>query len=165
MTIFVTVATHEQPFDRLISQVEKAAKKFSELTFVVQYGYSKKPIGANIKAHQFLKYDEMEKAYEDADCVISHAGPASIFDALHVGITPIIVPRYETLNEHVNNHQVLFTEFLVEKKFPIIPIFENDSITPAIQSVLSGTAGVAAYHSNKNRFNNDFQNIISRLME
>lgn len=164
MKIFVSVATHEQPFDRLMKLVEDVASQYPNDEFVVQYGYSRKPTAPNIKGYKFLSYDEMQVQYKQADCVISHAGPASIFDALEQNINPIIVPRYEGLGEHVNNHQVEFTKFLVSKGFPIIPVFSNDTLLKPISKILNNPKGNIEYKPHTHEFNVSLQNTITRLM-
>lgn len=164
MNIFVTVATHEQPFNRLMDQVEELAQAYSTHKILVQYGYSRKPVAPNIYAKKFMAFEEMQSAYKEADCIITHAGPASVFDALQTGIVPIIVPRYHTLGEHVNNHQVEFTKFLAEKNYPIIGVYEHDSLINAVKKV--GKLGEdITFVSHSADFNSKLQLIINNLLK
>lgn len=51
-----------------------------------------------------------------ADKIITHAGPATIFSiAQHARYMPLIIPRLSKFNEHVDNHQLFFINFLRKK--------------------------------------------------
>lgn len=150
MKVFVTVATHEQSFTRLMKQIELAAKNNPQDEFYVQYGYSVIPKGKNIHCEKFMTCSQMKEMYQKCDCVVMHAGPASMFDALNAKITPIIVPRYHDLDEHVNNHQVEFTKFLESKGFPIIAVYQEDSVEGALDDVRNGVAAKDTSRINKN---------------
>jgi UDP-N-acetylglucosamine transferase subunit ALG13 len=111
--IFVTVGTHEQPFDRLIKAVDELP---IDEEIVIQYGYSKYlPKRPNCVFKPFFSNELMNQYSKDARIVITHGGPGSIFTALIYGKKPIIVPRQKKFNEHVNDHQVKFSEFMQKK--------------------------------------------------
>ncbi|WP_275485624.1 glycosyltransferase, partial [Oenococcus oeni] len=59
--IFVTVGTHEQPFDRLLREVDKLIeKKVITEKVIMQTGFSKyTPKNAEWKS--FLSYDQMDQ--------------------------------------------------------------------------------------------------------
>ena len=104
--IFVTVGTHEQPFDRLLKWIEKMVedKKIDE-EVIIQKGYTNyEP--KNCKNFKLIGYEEMQKYIADARIVITHGGPASFIAPLSIGKIPIVVPRQKDYNEHVNNHQL-----------------------------------------------------------
>ena len=107
--IFVTVGTHQQPFQRMLSALE--ALPASEL--VVQHGYGAPPSGVS-HAAAFMSFGEMLEQFEAADTVVTHAGVGSILLALRVGHTPIVVPRYKRYGEHVDDHQVELTRALAD---------------------------------------------------
>ena len=62
--------------------------------------------------------------YEISDIIITHGGPASFMKALEFNKTPIVVPRQEKFNEHINNHQVEFVK-LVEERFNNIILVDD----------------------------------------
>lgn len=163
MKVFVTVATHEQSFTRLMKQIELAAKNNLQDEFYVQYGYSVIPKGKNIHCEKFMTCSQMKEMYQKCDCVVMHAGPASMFDALNAKITPIIVPRYHDLDEHVNNHQVEFTKFLESKGFPIIAVYQEDSVEGALDDVRNGVAA-KGYEPHQQKFCSDLEDIIEQLV-
>ncbi|CCK83179.1 EpsIG, Putative glycosyltransferase [Lactobacillus equicursoris 66c] len=102
--IFVTVGTHEQPFNRLIEKVDElvASGEIKEKV-VVQYGFSTYE-AEHCEMHKMMSFDEMQKAFKNARIVITHGGPSSFVEALQYGKVPIVVPRQLDFNEHVNNH-------------------------------------------------------------
>lgn len=123
--IFVTVGTHEQPFDRLLKCIDKMVvdEKIKE-EVIIQKGYSDyEPI--HCKSYKLISYDEMQKYILEARIVVTHGGPASFLAPLSVGKIPIVVPRKKEFNEHVNNHQLDFAR-QVEKRMNNIIVAEND---------------------------------------
>jgi UDP-N-acetylglucosamine transferase subunit ALG13 len=99
--IFVTVGTHQQPFDRLMRALE--ALPAEEL--FVQYGHADPPAGV-ARAVDFQPFPEMLEAFASADVVVTHAGVGSILCATNAGHLPVVVPRLKQYGEHVDDHQV-----------------------------------------------------------
>lgn len=75
---------------------------------------------------KLIPYQQMLKNVEDARIVITHGGPASFIMPLQLGKTPIVVPRQQQFNEHVNNHQVEFARNVAERMGTIIPVEDVD---------------------------------------
>jgi len=102
--IFVTVGTHEQPFDRLIRAVDEWAASSSE-DVLIQTGVSSyEPV--NCRWQHFFKQQEMYDFINQARIVITHGGPSCYFDVLKRGKIPIVVPRHHEFGEHVDDHQL-----------------------------------------------------------
>jgi UDP-N-acetylglucosamine transferase subunit ALG13 len=99
--IFVTVGTHQQPFERLI----RALGALDGGSLVVQYGYAEPPAGV-AEAVDFMPFPEMLRHFDEADAVITHAGVGSILCATNAGHVPIVVPRLKRHGEHVDDHQM-----------------------------------------------------------
>ena len=91
--IFVTVGTHEQPFDRLLKCIDKMIEegKIKE-EVIVQKGYTEYEL-KNCKSYKLIGYDEMQQYIMDARIVITHGGPASFLNVLSFNKIPIVVPR------------------------------------------------------------------------
>ena len=108
--IFVTVGTHEQPFNRLIECVDDLKKNgIINEEVVMQTGYSTyEP--KYCRWQKLFSYQEMLKLVGEARIVITHGGPSSFIMPLQIGKTPIVVPRRHEFNEHVNDHQVSFSK-------------------------------------------------------
>lgn len=123
--IFVTVGTHEQPFDRLLKCIEKMVEDGQiKEEVIVQKGYTDYEM-KNCKSSKLIPYEEMQSNIEKARIVVSHGGPASFLDPLKYGKIPIVVPRKKEYNEHVNNHQVEFSKE-VERRMKNIIVAETD---------------------------------------
>ena len=106
--IFVTVGTHEQPFNRLIEEVDRLKKEgiITDEVFI-QTGFSTyEPQYCDWKS--IISYSEMEDHMANADIIITHGGPAIFMGAIAKGKKPIVVPRLEKFGEHVNDHQIEF---------------------------------------------------------
>ena len=120
--IFVTVGTHEQPFNRLVKAVDEL-KRDGVITedVIMQTGFSTyEP--KYCQWSKLIPYQQMIKNVEDARIVITHGGPASFIMPLQIGKTPIVVPRQHRFDEHVNDHQVEFTRNVAERMGTIIPV-------------------------------------------
>ena len=90
--IFVTVGTHEQPFNRLIEAIDrmKAKDVFSD-DVIIQTGYSTyEP--KFCEWQKLYPYDKMLELVKQARIVITHGGPSSFIMPLQIGKIPIVVP-------------------------------------------------------------------------
>lgn len=125
--IFVTVGTHEQPFDRLVKHMDFLSEKgtIREEIYILT-GYS--TFSPRYCSHtKFLKFDSMTEKMEKARIIITHGGASSIILAFHSGKIPIVVPRQKKYHEHVDNHQVYFCRKL-EQKGEIIAIYDIENL-------------------------------------
>lgn len=148
--IFITVGTHEQPFDRLLKCIDKMVEdgKIKE-EIVCQKGYTDyEP--KNYKAEKLIPYEQMQENIEKARIVITHGGPASFIAPLSIGKIPIVVPRKKEFNEHVNNHQLEFSKE-VEKRMKNIIVAETDE---EIEDAIIDYDKKVKKLSNKNNSNN-----------
>ncbi|EOF54403.1 TPA: glycosyltransferase [Enterococcus faecium] len=128
--IFVTVGTHEQPFNRLVEYMDKQALEHKE-EIIIQTGYSTyEPQIA--KWSQFYPYNSMIKLVEQARIVITHGGPSSFFMPLQIGKTPIVVPRQYKYNEHVNDHQLKFVKEVEARMGKIIVVEDVKNLSLVI---------------------------------
>ena len=118
--IFVTVGTHEQPFNRLLIAIDKLKKEhIIKDDVIIQRGYS--------------TYSPSYCLYSQARIIITHGGPSSFIDALKIGKLPIVVPRQKQFNEHVNDHQLFFASEIKNRGFPIIVVKEVAELKNAIE--------------------------------
>ncbi len=162
--IFVTVGTHEQPFNRLIQYIDEL-KRDSEIDeeVFIQTGYSTyEP--KYCQWSKMISYNEMLKKVEEARIVITHGGPASFIMPLQIGKIPIVVPRKQEYGEHINNHQVEFTRKIAKIKGYII-IVENIQILGIVISQYEKSVndmGVELQLNNK-KFCDDFFQIVQDI--
>ncbi len=162
--IFVTVGTHEQPFNRLLEYVDQL-KKENIITdpVVVQSGFSTyTPQCCEWK--RLYPYQEMIMLVEKADIIITHGGPSSFLMPLQIGKIPIVVPRQYEYREHVNNHQVLFSKTVAERLGNIIVIENIKDLKNVLLDYENITANMPSKtRSNNARFNQEFENLVNEL--
>ena len=164
--IFVTVGTHEQPFDRLLRYIDKMIENgIIKEEVVVQKGYTDyEP--KNYKAKKLISYDEMRFNIENARIVVTHGGPASFIAPLSIGKIPIVVPRKKEYNEHVNNHQLDFSRE-VEKRMKNIIVVENEE--EMFEAILNYDEKIKKMNkvnfSNNEKFCGEITNIVNNLFD
>lgn len=164
--IFVTVGTHEQPFNRLIEAVDNLCEtEVINEPVIMQTGFSTyEP--KHCEWHKLLPYDQMKENIARARIIITHGGPASFIMPLQIGKIPIVVPRQLQFNEHVNNHQADFTKAVAERMGNIIPVY---NIRKLGDIVVHYDQMVASMHSaglirNNKRFNADLDSLVEELL-
>lgn len=130
--IFVTVGTHEQPFDRLLKCIDKMVEDGQiKEEVIVQKGYTDYEM-KNCKSSKLIPYEEMQSNIKNARIVVTHGGPASFLDPLKYGKIPVVIPRKKEYNEHVNNHQVEFSKEVERRMKNIIVVETDEEIKEAI---------------------------------
>ncbi len=99
--IFVSVGTHETPFDRLLRAV-------SELDLgedlVVQHGLSAVRCDGATE-FDFLPFDRVLEYVQGARAIVTHAGVGSVMLALANDKRPIVMARLHRFGEAVDDHQ------------------------------------------------------------
>lgn len=161
--IFVTVGTHEQQFNRLIKKIDELKEKnIIKDDVYIQIGYSTyEPKYCQYK--KLLSYDEMNDMYHKADIIITHGGPASFMKALELKKIPIVVPRQEKFDEHVNDHQVEFVKLVEERFGNIIGIYNINDLEGSIiefNNILA-KKNISSLSHNK-EFNEKLSKLISK---
>lgn len=162
--IFVTVGTHEQPFNRLVEEVDrlKGAGEIDD-EVIIQRGYSTyEP--KYCKSYDLIPWEEMQKYNREARIVITHGGPASFLDVLALGKVPIVVPRQAQFNEHVNDHQLEFCREVSKRLNNIIVVEDIAQLGKDIDNyskLVSELNADAA--SNTDKFVSELTDLIGNL--
>ncbi|GGE24890.1 glycosyltransferase [Streptococcus himalayensis] len=159
--IFVTVGTHEQPFNRLIEEVDRLkAEGLIEEEVFIQTGYSTyEPQYCNWK--KLLSYDEMNRYIKEASIVITHGGPATFMGVVAEGKVPIVVPRLKQYGEHVNDHQLEFSLYVQRNYQNIVTVEQISQLKDCLTTHSQSTSKTV---SNNKEFNNRFRMEIERLV-
>lgn len=161
--IFITVGTHEQPFDRLLKCIDKMVEegKITE-EVIIQKGYTDyKP--QNCISKRLIPYEDMQKYIQEARIIVTHGGPASFIIPLAIGKIPVVVPRKKDFNEHVNNHQLEFVKE-VEKRMKNIIVAETDD--EIVDSILNYDKKIKKMNSNNHYNNLKFnESLIKEIIE
>lgn len=164
--IFVTVGTHEQPFNRLIEAVDqlKGLGVIDE-DVIMQTGFSTYT-PRYCEWHRLLPYDQMEENVAKARIVITHGGPASFIMPLQIGKIPIVVPRQLQFDEHVNNHQVDFTKAVADRMGNIIPVYDIARLGDTIQRYdeIAGAMQNNGLNTNNCQFNAALEKIVEKML-
>ena len=162
--IFVTVGTHEQPFNRLVQKIDEL-KRDGVITedVMIQTGFSTyEP--KYCKWSKLIPYQDMVKNVADARIVITHGGPASFIMPLQIGKTPVVVPRQYKFDEHVNDHQVEFARNVAHRMGTIIPVEDIEKLGEVIRDYEQIVADVGhGISSNNEKFNAEFEEIVNEL--
>lgn len=162
--IFVTVGTHEQPFNRLVRKMDELKRDgVIQDDIMMQTGFSTyEP--KYCQWSKFLPYKQMLEYVQGANIVITHGGPASFIMPLQIGKVPIVVPRQHQFNEHVNDHQVEFARNVAQRMGTIIPVEDIESLGDIITNYAKIVAGMRhSMSSNNTRFNEKLGTLVDEL--
>lgn len=158
--IFVTVGTHEQPFNRLIEEIDRLVEKGVVTDDVfIQTGYSTyEP--KFCKWSSLISFDKMNELMQTSDIIITHGGPATFMSAIANGKKPIVVPRQEKYGEHVNDHQVDFSKQVKERYNSIEVVEEISELKDYLNQDLKINDSSS---SNNKQFNEKLREEVGRM--
>lgn len=100
--VVITLGTERFPFPRALVQVARALR--GDVEVLIQTGHTP-PLATAFDSRPWVPADELLSAIKRADVVVMHAGVGSILAALRAGKHPVILPRYSSLGEHIDDHQ------------------------------------------------------------
>ena len=137
--VIVLVGTDFHRFDRLVGWVDTwAADRAADV--LVQHGSSHPPQVAT--GQPYLDWDKVQSEIAEADVVVSHGGPATISEARMAGHVPIVVPRDPARDEHVDDHQLLFSRRLGTSG--LVTVAEDEaSLRAALDAAIAAGRGPA----------------------
>ena len=162
--IFVTVGTHEQPFNRLVEYIDQLKENgtISE-EVIIQTGFSTyEP--KHCRWQKLYPYQEMTRLVQEARIVITHGGPSSFIMPLQIGKIPVVVPRQKQYDEHVNDHQLAFAKALAERQGNLLVVEEIRDL----ENILINYSQIVAslpldMKSNNAKFNEALRGIVEEL--
>ena len=161
--VFVTVGTHEQQLNRLVSYMDEWASSHDE-EVIIQSGFSTyEPKSA--KFSKLFPYKTMVELVDKARIVITHGGPSSFIMPLQIGKVPVVVPRMKDYDEHVNNHQLDFARAVAERQGNIIVVEDVTKLGDTIDNydaIVNGMKNGLA--SNNEVFCNRFEELVEKLL-
>lgn len=162
--IFVTVGTHEQPFNRLVKKIDQLKKSGAiNEDVIIQTGFSTYEPD-NCEWNKLYSYQEMVRMVADARIVITHGGPSSFIMPLQIGKIPIVVPRRKKFGEHVNDHQLEFSKAVAERQGNLIVVEDVDNLLGIIGNYDGMISSMPdSLKSNNIRFNENLEKIVQRL--
>ena len=125
--ILVLLGTFQIEFPRpliVIEQLMQENKLPEEV--IVQNGFTNFT-SSLLDLRPFMSAEELDKLYEEARLIITHAGTGSLMKGIKMGKKVISVPRLKKFGEHIDDHQLeIHTAF--DKLNYIYPWNEGDSL-------------------------------------
>ena len=109
----VSLGTEHWPFNRALDPLLEI---LAEDEVIWQAG-----AGAGRGTHRgqplrdFIPADELYRAFDEADVVVTHAGVGSVLSALKHGKVPVVLPRLSAYRETTDDHQLEFAELMDER--------------------------------------------------
>lgn len=164
--IFVTVGTHEQPFDRLIQKIDELKRDgILNEEVIIQTGYSTyEP--KYCQWSKLLPYEQMVENVAKARIVVTHGGPASFIMPLQLGKIPVVVPRQSQYGEHVNDHQLEFARAMQQRQGNILVAERMEELEAILVNYDTLVRSMpAALNSHNARFVADFEKIVGQLLQ
>lgn len=119
MSTLVTVGNSTQPFIRLLNMVAASLDGLPR-PVIVQHGPAPFDDRRCVCIGKLPKLD-YHRHLANASLVICHAGQGALLEAAALGKAIVTVPRLAELDEHVDDHQIEFAEFFVERGWAVVP--------------------------------------------
>jgi len=116
--ILVTVGSTQFPFARMNALVGRlSARNKNHELIIFQYGnlapqYYYPPI----ELYPYIPQEKLLQYMKQAQSIICHGGPGTIYQALSFGKIPWVLPRQRRYGEHLTDHQVDFSNFMSRRK-------------------------------------------------
>lgn len=163
--IFVTVGTHEQSFTRLVKKIDDlVGEKIIDEKVFIQTGYTDY-IPKHCEYASMIDNALMEQYSKEAKIVITHGGPGSIMTPFGFGKIPIVVPRQHECGEHVDNHQVKFTNKL-ESAQKVIAVYDIEKLADTILNYDEKVKTLKNdFESNTKKFSEKFEKVCLSLFD
>ncbi len=162
--IFVTVGTHEQQFNRLVEYMDKWASDHDEKV-IIQTGFSTY-VPRYCEWGKLFSYDKMVDLVDNARIVITHGGPSSFIMPLRIAKIPIVVPRNQEFDEHVNNHQITFSRAVAERLGNIILVEDVNKLGVALENYERIVKNMKnSLESNNDRFCQEIEMIVEDIVK
>jgi UDP-N-acetylglucosamine transferase subunit ALG13 len=103
--ILAVLGTHEQPFPRAV-RMAHALRSPPEEVLHVQHGHTPRLGGIDARWQQWYEREELDEAMLSASVVVVHGGSGCIYQALNLGLRPVVIPRLARHREQVDDHQL-----------------------------------------------------------
>jgi UDP-N-acetylglucosamine transferase subunit ALG13 len=111
--ILAVLGTHERPFPRAV-RMAHALRNPADEELHVQHGHTHRVAGIDARWQQWYGPQELDEAMLSASVVVVHGGSGCIYQALNLGLRPVVIPRLARYREHVDDHQLQLPARLAE---------------------------------------------------
>lgn len=113
MFVLAAVGTDHHPFDRFVEWVDSWQTHNHDCEVFLQRGTTQRV--PSVGSAQWVDPGELNAMMLRADAIVCHGGPSTIMEARRAGVVPVVVPRDPSMGEHVDDHQLRFTDFMASK--------------------------------------------------
>ena len=129
--IFVAVGTQKFQFNRLLKAVDDLIEQGQlDRDVFAQIGHSDY-VPKHYQFKDFISKDEFESCINRCDLLITHSGVATIITGLKLEKPVVVVPRFASYGEHVDDHQLDIARAFEMKKY-VLCCYENDDLLEKI---------------------------------
>ncbi len=102
--IFVTVGSHEAPFDRLVQRMDELAGQTEEPVWMQIGSATVSPVRAPHR--RFFSTVDFRRLFRESRAVVSHAGVGTLLEAARIRKPLVCLPRLHRFGEHWDDHQL-----------------------------------------------------------
>lgn len=157
--IFVTVGNEKKSFSRLLSAVESYLSTM-ELrdSCIIQKGYSDFS-SKYAECYDFVSKKDFMFYLQSASVVVTHAGAGTMLTLAKNNVFPVVVPRLERYDEHLNDHQLDIAREFAELGLCDL-VLDVGELRSAMARVTSGNKNVK-YLSSKNELISSLKTVFS----
>ena len=158
--IFVAVGTQKFPFDRLLEGIDDLiAQGQLEADVFAQIGHTDY-VPKNYQYQNFLSKDDFQSYISGCDLLITHSGVATIIAGMKLEKPVVVVPRFASYGEHVDDHQLQIAESFSDKNLVLM----CKDVEELAQTVKEARTHVfAKYVSQKERIVNTLREFLATI--
>ena len=117
MTTFVCVGNMKKPFFRLVDIINQHSKILPK-PIIFQHGHT--PIAIrncfDVEFFEFFNSVEFNQYIQNATLCIGHAGAGFVSTCLLHQKQPMLLARKKQFDEHIDDHQVEFSNYLFQER-------------------------------------------------
>ena len=132
--IFVTLGTHDKPFNRLLEAVQKQIDLGNINDKVIVQAGATKFVSKDMEIFDLISMTKFDELVSKCDLLITHGGVGSIMTGLKKGKKVIACARLAKYKEVVNDHQKQIIENF-DKTGYIIGVTNLDDLDKALKRV------------------------------
>ena len=158
--IFVAVGTQKFPFDRLLKGIDDLIEQGQlEADVFAQIGHTDY-VPKNYQYQNFLSKDDFQSYISGCDLLITHSGVATIIAGMKLEKPVVVVPRFASYGEHVDDHQLQIAESFSDKNL-VLMCKDVEELAQTIKE--ARTHVFAKYVSQKERIVNTLREYLATI--
>jgi len=122
---FISLGNSHQSFGRLLKNIEEFINELPK-PILIQRGHTE--FSSNkAEVVTFMDMNAFEKAINSHSLIILHGGAGSIIQAVSQKKVPVVMPRRQFFDEHIDDHQVEFVSKLSSQQL-IVSLEQGDNL-------------------------------------